>query len=64
MPDENALLNVSVKMMAQNIAHNLFMEPDLNNEHTALCTHPLSAKHKKYFRKFQLWGLTLEDQVV
>jgi len=56
VPDEAALIDVSVKLSSQDIPYQLFTEPDINNENTALCTHALPRGYRKFFKKYQLWG--------
>jgi hypothetical protein len=58
------LLDISEKLSLQNIPHQTFIEPDINNETTALCTHALSNDFRKKFKKFSLWRLTQKCHTV
>lgn len=64
VPDQQSLLDVSIKLNLQDIPHSLFMEPDINNEATALCTYALPYSLRKKFKKYLLWRLTSKIKAV
>lgn len=51
---ELALTNASEKLAELGVRHEVFREPDLHNQLTALATEPLGEEARRHMRKFQL----------
>lgn len=49
------------RLQSRNIPFKEFIEPDLNNETTALCTPPLQGAARRVFRGFSLLNLEVPD---
>lgn len=52
--NEKKLKEVMAKLLEMSIKFCSFVEPDLNNEFTAICTEPLVGEKRAYLKRFQL----------
>ena len=52
---EKELIKAAYKLELAGIKHHIFKEPDIGNQHTALCTEPLNQDRRKLFSNWKLW---------
>jgi hypothetical protein len=55
VPDQYALVELSVRLSANGVAHTVFREDDMGGRPTALATGPLTQGDRKYFRELPLY---------
>lgn len=53
--DEKALAKLSEKLRMNNIAQNMFFEPDDSMGYTSITTEPISGDQRKLFSNLRLW---------
>lgn len=54
IPNEQKLLSVKDKLEKLGIRSEIFMEPDIGNQYTALATEPVSGETRRVFRNYKL----------
>jgi hypothetical protein len=52
--DENSLRQCAEDLDKNSIQYYIFIEPDCNNEATAIATEPVTGKTRRFFRNYQL----------
>ena len=55
VPDEEALTEAALRLTRRGIDHVLFIEPDRDNEATALATAPINGNTRRIFSNYKLW---------
>lgn len=55
VPDEDALLELGVRIQTAGVQYRLICEPDLGNQATAIATEPITGSRRKLFRGAMLW---------
>ena len=55
VPDEESLLDLRNRCIAAGIRTSTFLEADMDDQPTALCTEPVNGKARKLFRELKLF---------
>ena len=61
VPDEDHLLRAKEKLDHFGIRSSVFIEPDMQNQSTALATEPIWGRLRKAFSNYPLWGFSLKE---
>ena len=55
--NQEGFQNLKQKLIDQKIRHTIQIEPDLDNEETALATEVISGDMRNIFREYRLWDI-------
>ena len=61
--NEQELLKAKSKLEKSGIKHEIFVEPDIGNQHTAIATEPIFGEQRRLFRNYRCLGDTAPMEV-